>query len=92
MLEVKGAEGYADFNDAYYGNVTYYAHYFPRVAKLNISDATVSKFELIGDAKGKYLLYNSDNALVWDAASRSRFYIGRDKKFKTLFVGKYAMP
>jgi hypothetical protein len=90
MLEVKGTEGYGSFMDAYHGKPSFYAHYFPRIAKINIADASVSNFDVMG-GKGKYLLYRN-NSLVWDNASRTRYYVGHDKKYKNLFVGKYEMP
>lgn len=90
VLEVKGTEGYADFIDAYNGRPSFYGHYFPRIAKINTTQATISNFDVIG-GKGKYLLYKN-NSLVWDNSGRTRYYVGHDKKYKNLFVGKYEMP
>lgn len=91
VLEVKGIEGYANFYDAYNGRPTFNGHYFPRIAKINVNNATLSNFDVLGGGKGKYLLYKN-NSLVWDGASRARYYVGHDKKYKNMYVGKYNMP
>ncbi len=90
VMEVKGAQGYSDFMEAYHGRLSYTGHYFPKVAKINTGNATISDFEVF-KGKGKYLLY-SNNSLVWDKNGRTRYYVARDKKFQNIFVSKYEMP
>lgn len=90
VMEVKGAQGYSDFMEAYHGRLSYTGHYFPKVAKINTGSATITDFDVF-KGKGKYLLY-TNNSLVWDKTGRTRYYVARDKKFQNIFVSKYEMP
>lgn len=86
ILEVKGAKGYTSFIDAYNGDATFMANYFPRVAKINLSDASLSDFTILGD-KGKFLMYRY-NAFITDEATNTRYYIGHDSDYEKVWVGK----
>ncbi len=87
LLEVKGTKGYASFVDAYLGNTTFTAHYFPRIAKINLADGTISNFTELGN-KGKFLVYRY-NGLVLDKNKTTRYYVGHDEDYEKLWVGKY---
>lgn len=89
-FEAKSTKGYASGWDAFNKVSTVYANYFPKVAKIDLNKAEISDFIPIGGKKGKHFLYNR-NALIWDDATKTRYYIGRDDKFKKLFVAKYKM-
>lgn len=86
ILEVKGAKGYDSFVDAYNGDASFVANYFPRIAKIDLQNTTVSDFNILGE-NGKFLLYKY-HSFLFDKESKTRFYIGHDKDYKQLWVGK----
>jgi len=87
IKEVKGAKGYSSFVDAYLGNTTFTAHYFPRIATINLANAKVSDFTVFAN-KGKFLLYRYNNA-VMDEKNKTVYYIGHDEDYEKIWVGKY---
>lgn len=89
LLEVKGSKGYDSFLDAYNGSPTFVDNYFPRIAKINLSDASVSDFTILGNS-GKFLLYKNQSCL-FDEKTKTRFYVGHDGDYKKLWLGKYVM-
>ncbi len=86
LLEAKGQKGYAGFMDAMNGNLTYYPHYFPRIAKINLSNTSVSDFAILGDKK-YYLRKNFTG--IFDEKENSITYVGHDEDYKKLWVSKY---
>ncbi len=89
ILEVKGDKGYESFFDAYYGNPTFYAKYFPRVGKINLSNTSVSECKVLGDQK--YFL-NKHFVGFYDSKEKVLNYIGHDSKFKKLWLAKVVIP
>jgi hypothetical protein len=89
ILEVKGAKGYSSFIDAFFGNTTFTAHYFPRIAKIDLNAGKVSDFTVFGN-KGKFLLYRYNNA-VMDQKTKTFYYVGHDEDYEKVWVGKYQL-
>lgn len=89
ILEVKGSKGYASFWDAYNGDLTFRAHYFPRIAKIDLSSASLSSFTVLG-SEGKYLL-NADYSRIMDEGTKTVYYIGNDNDYKNIWLGKFPM-
>ena len=87
ILEVKGTKGYSSFIDAYNGDKTYTANYFPRVAKIDLNAKTVSDFAVLGE-KGKFLMFREYSFLT-DDKTRTRYYLGHDDDYKKLWVGQF---
>ncbi len=87
ILEVKGTKGYANFWDAYNGDETWTANYFPRIAKINLTNNSLSDFTILGE-KGKYLMYH-DYAYITDPKTKTRYYLGHDDDYEKVWVGKY---
>ena len=87
LLEVKGAKGYAGFMDAMNGSLTYYPLYFPRIAKIDLSGASVGDFTVLGNQKF-YLRKNFRG--LFDEKENSITYVGHDEDYKKLWVGKYS--
>lgn len=85
ILEVKGTKGYESFLDAYYGNSSFYALYFPRVGSIDLDNSSLSAFKTMGDEK--YFL-RKDFTSVYDKSEKSITYIGHDEDFKKLWIGK----
>jgi hypothetical protein len=88
LLEVKGTKGYDSFIDAYNGNSTFTKHYFPRIAKIDLNNATVSDFTVLGN-KGKFLMYKY-NSLVFDEKTKTRYYVGHDDDYEKLWTANYS--
>ncbi len=86
ILEVKGTKGYADFFDAYNDLPTFYARYFPRIAKLDPTTTTLGAFKVLGDED--YYISNSVSPIT-DAAEHSITYIGSDEDRKKVWLAKY---
>jgi hypothetical protein len=86
MLEVKGQQGYAGFMDAMNGRLTFYPRYFPRIAKIDLSNGNVSDFKLLGNQKFFLSKYFTG---LFDEKENSLTYVGYDEGFKKLWVGKY---
>lgn len=89
ILEVKGTKGYTSIMDAYNGDPTFIANYFPRIAKINLSDASLSDFTVLGD-EGKFLMYRYHSYLT-DENTNVRYYLGHDKDYEKLWVGSYQL-
>lgn len=87
LMEVKGTKGYASFLDAYNGNTTFIANYFPRIAKIDLEKTTLSAFTVLGE-KGKYLVYKNQSFL-FDEKTKTRYYIGHDEDYEKLWLAKY---
>jgi hypothetical protein len=87
ILEVKGTKGYASFTDAYNGNDTWTANYFPRIAKINLGSGGLSEFTALG-SKGKFLMYKN-HAYIVDEKERTRYYLGHDDDYEKVWIGKY---
>jgi hypothetical protein len=87
ILEVKGTKGYASFTDAYNGNDTWTANYFPRIAKINLGSGGLSEFTVLG-SKGKFLMYKN-HAYIVDEKERTRYYLGHDGDYEKVWIGKY---
>jgi hypothetical protein len=87
IMEVKGTKAYLSFMDAYNGNKTWMGNHFPRVAKINLTDGSLSDFIIMGE-KGKFLLYKY-HAYLMDEKTKTRYYIGHDDDYERLWVGKY---
>ena len=87
LLEVKGAKGYAGFMDAMNGNLTYYPLYFPRIAKIDLSNTSISNFTVLGNQK---FYLRKDFTGLFDERDNSITYVGHDEDYKKLWVGKYS--
>lgn len=87
LMEVKATKYYASVADAFNGNSTIAAHYYPRIAKINMANHTMSDFESLGE-KGKYLVYGSPSSVT--DKNGNRYYIGHDEDYEKVWVGKYS--
>lgn len=85
VLDVKGVKGYASFVNAYAGAATFYPQYFPRLVAINTKDAEMTSLKLLGD--GKYFL-NKGFFGLYSKEDQCLTYIGRDLKYKKLWVGQ----
>lgn len=88
LMEVKGMKGYASFSDAYNGNATFSAHYYPRITKIDLDNNSLSPIKVLGN--GKYFL-NDSYARQFDEKENSVLYVGMDKDYENLWVGKMIM-
>jgi hypothetical protein len=86
VLEVKGFKGYASFFDAYNGVATYHPRFFPRIAKLDLQNASVGNFAILGKEKF-YMTKNFEP--ISNPQENSMVFIGSDEDFKKLWVNKY---
>lgn len=86
ILEVKGFKGYDGFFAAYNGDVTYYARFFPRIAKLDPATTTLGAFKVLGDED--YYVSKSFMPIANDAEN-SLVYIGSDEDNKKVWLSKY---
>ena len=86
ILEVKGFKGYANFFDAYNGVATYHPRFFPRIAKLDLQNASVGSFAVLGKEKF-YMTRNFEP--ISNPQENSMVFIGSDEDFKKLWVNKY---
>ena len=85
ILEVKGTKGYESFIDAYNGNSSWYALYFPRISSIDLETSTLSTFKILGNEK--YFI-KKDFPGIFDKNERSITYFGHDDDFKNILVGK----
>ncbi|MBC7890414.1 MAG: hypothetical protein H7Z13_21260 [Ferruginibacter sp.] len=86
ILEVKGFKGYDGFVDAYNGDATYRAKFFPRIARLDLQNNSISNFAILGNEK----FYISSAFLpMTDKNENSVTYIGNDDDYKKLWLAKY---
>jgi hypothetical protein len=87
LMEVKTIKGYASFYDAYNGNPSFYANYYPSMVKINTTTNQIEDYKIIGDRK--YLL-NKTVPYIFNKSENSIIYIGSDKE-KKLWLAKYTM-
>jgi hypothetical protein len=85
IMEVKGFTGYANFVDAYNGNKTFYASYFPRITKIDLEKATLGEFKILG---GKKNFINKKNGMFFDANTLTATYVGHDEDSENLWIGQ----
>lgn len=85
LMEIKGVKGYETFLDAYYGAPTFYPLYFPRMAKIDLSNATLGPIKALGE--GKYFI-KRNFPKRFDQAEKSVTYIGLDEDGENLWLGK----
>lgn len=86
ILEVKGSKGYDSFIDAFNGDATIIANYYPRIAKIDLQNTSLSDFNVFGN-KGKFLLYRYHTDL-YNEKTKTRYYVGHDEDYKKIWVGK----
>jgi hypothetical protein len=87
IKEVKGVKGHQSFMSAYSGgSPSLYAVYFPRVAKLDLANNTISEVKTLGGEK--YYL-RKDFLAFMNKEDNSITYIGHDEDFKKLWLAKY---
>jgi hypothetical protein len=86
VLEVKGFKGYESFIDAYNGNETWYARYFPRLAKLDAQSTSLGSFKVLGDEK--YYCSKSQMPIA-NPQENSMVFIGSDEDNKNVWLAKY---
>jgi len=86
VLEVKGFKGYADFLDALNGRSTFYPRFFPRIAKLDVQNANVGSFTVLGKEKF-YMTKNFEP--ISNPQENSLVFVGSDEDYKKLWVNKY---
>lgn len=89
VLEVKGIKGYEGFLEAYYDAESFYPLYYPRIGKIDLTNASVGAFKTMGE--GKYFL-KRNFLRQQDSTENSVTYFGHDDDFKSLWVGKVLMP
>ncbi len=89
VLEVKGVKGYEGFLEAYYDLESYYPLFYPRIGKIDLTNASIGAFKTMGE--GKYFL-KRNFLRQQDATENSVTYFGHDDDFKSLWVGKVLMP
>jgi hypothetical protein len=87
IMEVKGTKGYSSFVDAYNGNKTFTANYFPRVATIDLNSTKLSDFTVLGN-EGKFLMYPNHSFLM-DEKAKTRYYLGHDDDYEKVWVGSY---
>ena len=86
IMEVKSSKGYATLLDAWNGNTSFTPHYFPRIAKIDLTTNSLSGFTVMGD-NGKFLMYQT-NSILADGPSKTVYYIGHDGDYEKLWLGK----
>lgn len=87
LLETKSVKGYASFFDAYYGNQTLYANYYPSMMKINTATNTINEYDVFGNRK---FLLNKKVPYIYNQKDNTITYIGSDKE-KKLWLAKYKM-
>ncbi len=85
ILEVKGTKGYEGFLDAYQGVPTFYAQYFPRIVKIDLTNLSLGAIKTLGDEK--YFLKRNFSS-SHDKIENSITYIGHDDDWKKIWIGK----
>jgi hypothetical protein len=85
LLETKSTKGYASFFDAYYGNPTFYASYYPSMIKINTTNNQITDYKVLG---GRKFLLNKKTPFLYNEKDKSVIYIGSDKG-KKLWLGRY---
>lgn len=88
LMEIKGFKGYESFVDAYYNHSSWYAMYFPRIAKINLATNSLESVKVLGGEK--YYLKRHFSG-TYNQAENSITYIGLDEDFKQLWIGKMVM-
>jgi len=88
LMEIKGVKGYESFFDAYNGDPSWYATYFPRFVKIDLATNSMGPIKVLGG--GKYFL-KKDFESTYDQKDNSITYVGLDEDFKQLWVGRMVM-
>lgn len=88
VLEVKGVKGYASFSDAYNGAATFYPLYYPRFAKIDLGNSSVSAFKVLGS--GDYFL-RKDYQGLYNSVDKNITFIGHDEDFKKLWLSTVSL-
>lgn len=86
LMEVKGTKGYETFWDAYNGNPTFHANYFPRIVKINPDAALISDVTVLG--KGEYMVYKYHSS-IFNEQENAIVFFGHDEDWKKLWIGRY---
>lgn len=86
ILEVKGFKGYDGFWNAYNGTVTFYARYFPRIAKIDLPNSSIGNFSVLGNEK--FYISKSFEPMM-DEKEHSVTFIGNDEDYKKLWLSKF---
>jgi len=87
ILEVKGSKGYDSWIDAYVGNATFRANYFPRISKINLSETTLSDFNVLANRR-QFLMYKYHTFLN-SKDGKTTYYLGHDEDYEKLWIAKY---
>jgi len=85
-FETKVVKGYSSFTAAYYGVATLYPNYVPSVGKIDLSNNTISNFDIMGNRK---FLLNNENMIIELPDGVSKVFVGEDKKGKVM-LAKYS--
>lgn len=85
VMDVKGVKGYESWSDAFLGIPNFYPQYFPRIVTINTKTAEMTSLKQLGG--GKYFL-NQRFPGSYNPETHTITYIGRDLKFKNLWVGQ----
>lgn len=88
LMEIKVVKYYESIADAYNGSSSEAPHYFPRIAKINLTATTLSDFTGLGE-KGKFLVYRYHTSIT-DDKTNTRYYIGHDDDYEKIWLGKYS--
>ncbi len=88
LMEIKVVKYYESVIDAYNGSASYAPHYFPRIAKINLTGNALGDFIGLGE-KGKFLVYRYHTSLT-DDKTNTRYYIGHDDDYEKIWLGKYS--
>lgn len=86
ILENISAEGYESFSDAYNGNKTWYARYFPSMIVINAASAELTSYEMLGN---RMYYLNKNFPYIYSNDTKTITFVGRDQKNKNIWVGKY---
>jgi len=88
VLENESQQGYDGFVDAYNGEKTWWARYYPSMIQIDASKATIKNLEELG-SRNYYL--NKRIPYIYSPENKSILFIGRDLKNKTLWMCKYPL-
>ena len=83
ILEVKGTKGYESFMDAYNGNASFYANFFPRLLEIDLEKTSIGKSKVLGAEK--YYVRGAGKG-IWNESERSMLYVGHDEDREFLWV------
>lgn len=86
IMEVKGFKGYDGFYAAYNDLPTWYARFFPRVARLDPAATSLGTFKVLGNED--YYVSRSFQPIA-DETENSLVFIGSDEDNRKVWLGKY---